>query len=208
MTESVQQQVKVIVEFLSDSFPADKLLPADAIFVFGHIVPEIAEHAGALYKASKAPKIIVTGKGRDRIPGGFDSEAEYYRDILVSRMDIPENDLVIEKGSTNTLENVVFGIKQSREVGLDPKSLILCAMPPLLRRSSATFQKQFPAIKTRGSGFSMPVSWFKDMNKVQRLIEEFPRLVEYAQKGDIAEVRIPDEVIVAEKEIRQALAAK
>jgi uncharacterized SAM-binding protein YcdF (DUF218 family) len=115
---------------------------------------------------------------------------------------VPTGALILEKESTNSLENVIMGIAAVRKTGVNPKSVILCAMPPLLRRACATFRKQFPEVTVYGSAFPMQKEWFTS-RRINRLLGEIQRLNNYAEKGDIVKVKIPDEVLSAAEKIRQ-----
>jgi uncharacterized SAM-binding protein YcdF (DUF218 family) len=185
--------LKTILGFLIDAVPLEKLPNADAIFVFGHIDPRVAEQAARVYGLGKAPKIIVSGKGRKEIPG-HKNEAQFYANIL-KRAGVPESALILEEEAMNSLENVILGMDACHKKGFYPKSLILVAMPPLLRRSRAVFKKHFPEIAVCGSAFDMSFSEYQTF--IKRLIEEFDRFVPYAEKGDIQAIEIPEQVAAA-----------
>ncbi len=197
----IQPFVDIITEFLIEDVSLEKLPQAEAIFVFGHYEPQVAHHAAELWKKGKAPLIILSGKGRDAIPEGFETEADFYKSLVIAD-GVPASALILEKESTNSLQNVVMGMATMRQAGVNPTSVILCAMPPLLRRSCATFRKQFPEVTVYGSAFPMPKEWFT-RKRINRLLGEIQRLNEYAEKGDIAEVKVPDEVLSAAEKIRQ-----
>lgn len=198
--EKIETLARTVVDFLIDSIPENKLPETDAIFVFGHYDPRPALQAAKLWKMGKAPKIIISGKGRDKIPQDFETEADFYAS-LIEKEGVPRSALILEKGSTNTLENVRLGIGESEANGPHPQSLILCSLPPLLRRSLATFRKQFPDVSVYGSAFEMLTEEFLVPARLKRIIEEFDRLNDYAEKGDIVPVRIPDSVGAAVKEL-------
>jgi len=182
--------LKTILDFLIDGTPLGQLPNADAIFVFGHIDPRVAQQAARVYNLGKAPKIIVSGKGRKEIPG-YENEARYYGQILKDA-GIPPDALIFEEKAMNSLQNVLFGMKICHERNFYPKSLILVAMPPLLRRSRAIFEKHFPEIKIHGSAFNMPPEEYGI--HIKRLLEEFDRFGPYAEKGDIQNIKIPGKV--------------
>ena len=199
--KSIRPFIDITVEFLTESTPPENLPQTDAIFVFGHYEPLVAHHAAELWKKGKAPRIIISGKGRDAIPEGFKTEADFYA-FLIKSDGVPKKALILEKESTNSLENVLLGMAACHSSGFNPKSLILCAMPPLLRRSCATFRKQFPDITVYGSAFSMPEEWFTS-RRINRLLGELERLEEYAKNGNILPVEIPAEVSSAAEKVRQ-----
>lgn len=199
--KTIQPLVDKVTKFLIESTPIEDLPRVDAIFIFGHYEPQVAHHAAELWKIGKAPRIIISGKGRDAIPKGFETEADFYVSLIKSD-GVPKEALILEKESTNSLENVLLGMATCYNVGVNPKSVILCAMPPLLRRARATFRKQFSEITAYGSAFPMPKEWFTP-SRISRLLGELDRLDEYAKKGDIVRVEIPGDVLFAAEQIRQ-----
>ncbi len=201
--KTIQPLIDNIIEFLIESIPTENLPQADAIFVFGHYEPQTTRHAAELWKKGKAPRIIISGKGRDAIPKEFETEADFYASLVESDRVLKEAS-VLEKEATNSLENVLLGMAVARNNGVNPKSIILCAMPQLLRRSCATFRKQFPEVTVRGSALPMPQEWFTP-RRVNRLLGKLERLDEYAKRGDIVKVEIPNDVLSAAEKIRQHL---
>lgn len=193
--------LKTVLDFLLDDTPLNRLPSADAIFVFGNIDPEVARHAALLYKLHKARRIIVSGKGRVRIPN-FKSEAAFFANILMKK-GVPKSALILEDTAMNSLENVQRGIAAAKNAGLSPATLILVAIPPLLRRSRATFEKQFPKIKTFSSAFRIPFAYWKLRRR--RLLGEFDRFTEYEKNGNIARVKIPSSVARAVTTLRRYL---
>ena len=201
--KDIQPFIDIVAKFLTESIPMENLPQTDAIFVFGHYEPQIARHAVQLWKKGRALHIIISGKGRDAIPDGFATEADFYAS-LIEFDGVPREALILEKESTNSLENVLLGMTAAQNAGINPKSVILVAMPPLLRRSCATFRKQFPEVTVYGSAFPIRQEWVT-IRRINRLLGELQRLDEYAKKGDIVKVKIPDEVLSAAKKIRQYL---
>jgi len=98
------KDIKILVDFLSMHKDDNDLPNADVIFVFGHYDPRPALQAAKLWKMGKAPIIILSGKGRDKIPSGFESEADFYAS-LIEKEAVPQSVLLLEKESTNTIEN-------------------------------------------------------------------------------------------------------
>ena len=201
----MQRSLKNILDFLIESTSEGQLSVVDAIFIFGHFDPRVALHVAKLYKLGRASKIVITGKGRDKIPTGFETEADYYASILTSE-GVPCSALILERKSTNTLENAIFGIHECRNNNFYPVSIILCAMPPLLRRSCATFRKQFPEIAACGSAFDVSIEEYSNpFERIRRILGEFDRFDEYEKKGDIAKVLVPDSVKSAISAIKQEM---
>jgi uncharacterized SAM-binding protein YcdF (DUF218 family) len=190
MRSATMDNFKVVLDFLKDDNLENNLPTVDALFVFGHVDPRVAIHAVELYKLGKANKIIISGKGR-KVISNFDTEADFYASIM-DRMGIFQDHLILERKATNTLENVLFGIRAAEDHNFYPKSLISVAMSPLLRRSRATFNKQFSGIEIYNSSPNISLSEFS--NHTARILEEFDRLEEYSKKGDIEPVEIPEKI--------------
>lgn len=206
----LEMSIRTVLDFLVETTPKDKLPLTDGIFVFGHINKELPAYAADLYLEGKAKKIVLTGKGRIEIPDGFSTEAELYASIVKAK-GVPPEDVVLEKESTNSLENILYGMKKCHEVGFYPSSLILVSMPPLLKRALATFKKQFPELKLCGSTFDLPVSEYLAPTRLTnirnpiRLVGELERFKEYADKGDMVAVEIPEDIKKASEVIKNAL---
>ena len=151
----------------------------------------------------RSDKIILTGKGRKQIVG-FDTEADFYAGELL-KIGVPPEAIILEKESTNTRENIVWGIARCKELGFSPSTLILCAMPPLLRRSCATFEKQFPRIDLACSAPDL-FEEFCTIPWIVRMLGEVDRFNEYFEKGDIAHVSISKEIEGAINALHQMVA--
>jgi len=205
----LEEPIRTVLDFLVEKTSKDKLPLTDGIFVFGHINKVLPACAADLYLEGKAKKIVLTGKGRIEIPDGFSTEAELYASIVEAK-GVPLEDIILEKESTNSLENVLFGMKKCHENGFYPKSLILVSMPPLLKRALATFKKQFPELELYGSTFDLPISEYLEPTRTSnirnpiRLVGELERFREYADKGDMITVEIPENVKSAADVIKNA----
>ncbi len=199
-------EARVIAAWLTDAVQEKKLPKVDAIFAFGHNLARTPEQAVHLYHLGLAPSVIVTGHigvRKTLLPVGFKTQGDFFADVLIKH-GVPESRIIVEKQSCNTLENVVFGIRAAQVAGLSPKSLILCAVPPHLRRCRLTFSKQFPDITTYGSAFAWHETELDDTH-IGRLVGEVDRLITYARKGDTAPIKIPESVARACATIRNYL---
>lgn len=195
---SSDPHLKKVYDFLAKAEPDGELPQCDAIFVFGTSNGDVAAHAISLYLKDKAPRIIFSGMyggTNTEGPFGFDSEAEYFAS-LAERKGIPKEDIIIEPKARNTYENVIFGMQVCEKVKFYPKTLIIVAVPYLLRRARACFAKNFPEIKIYGS--AMPVNdAFFTPHRIQRIKGELSRLLEYAKMGHLVETNIPHDVQAA-----------
>ena len=194
MSDKIVQHLRIILDFLTASTPIESLPVCDAIFLFGSSkTDQIPKSGASLYRRGLARKIICTGKHAPRLttgPFGFNTEAEWYADVLVNE-GIPPDAIILETESNNTLENVLLGIEKCHKEGFGPNSLILCPIPPLCCRSLATFRKQFPAIKIFGYTFEFPIENYMAPDRMKRVLGEFQRFDEYYNKGDMVRVEVP-----------------
>lgn len=92
-------------------------------------------HAAALYRANKAPVILVSGGA---LRGG-EHEAGQMRDIL-RIMGVPDQAILLEKQSLNTYDNAVFSAQLLRERGMQRVLLVTSAFH--MRRAERLFLAQ------------------------------------------------------------------
>ncbi|MEJ2531707.1 MAG: YdcF family protein [Halioglobus sp.] len=92
-------------------------------------------HAVALYKAGRAPLVLLSGGGQT----GGRTEAEVMRDILLV-MGIPDKALLLERGSRTTYDNAVNSARLLQARGLD--SILLVTSAFHMRRAEASFAAQ------------------------------------------------------------------
>jgi uncharacterized SAM-binding protein YcdF (DUF218 family) len=124
--------------------------PADAIVLLGGAtrgdtqfgaLADLNEHADrlihavSLYKAGKAPTIVLTGGS----PEGTRTEAEQMKDLL-EVMGVPGEHVLLEKKSRNTHDNAVYSAELLRAEGIDRILLVTSAYH--MRRSLALFEAQ------------------------------------------------------------------
>lgn len=195
---SSNPHLKKVYDFLVQAETENEIPACDAIFCFGTSNSDVAEHAVTLYHKDKAPILIFSGMyGGVSVegPSGFKSEAEYFASIA-KKEGVPGENIIIEPKARNTYENVIFGMRACEEIEFYPKTLILVAVPYLLRRARACFEKKFPEIKIYGS--AMPVSdGFFTLYRIHRIKGELPRLIEYADAGYLVQMFIPEDIKTA-----------
>lgn len=115
-------------------------------------------HAVALYKAGKAPRVLVTGGAA---PGNR-SEAEIMRDLLVV-MGVPAGAILLEGASRNSYDNAVHTAAMLKQMGADRILLVTSAFH--MRRSVAVFAAQGVAVipaptdYQRLAGHGRPPRW-------------------------------------------------
>ena len=126
------------------------IAPADAIVLLGgamrgdtHMgtLADLNQHADrlvyavALFKAGKAPVIVLTGGGVD----GSRTEAEQMKDIL-EVMGVPGQHILLERDSRNTHDNAVYSAQLLKAEGVNRILLVTSAYH--MRRSLALFEAQ------------------------------------------------------------------
>lgn len=197
------KELQKVVDFLGVGETPQK---ADVIFVYGHFEDKIAHKAADLFKEGYAPKILIAGRKTRHIPEEFATEAQYFKSLIM-QAGVPEDAIILEEKSTNTLEDTVFGMRTLQEQGIEPRKVILCAHVHLLRRAKATFKQHFPTVET----FAVPYEihdledefWIQD--RISRMLLEFDRMKEFAEKGDIAHVDVPKEIKEAAQNVKENL---
>ncbi|MYD69498.1 MAG: YdcF family protein [Acidobacteria bacterium] len=191
------QRANPLWEFLA---VADPPAPADVIFVFGSQAFAVPARAAELFRAGYAPVVLVTGHygrmTRNRFPA---PEALVFRDRLM-RDGVPAGAVVTEPLATNTLENVRFGLAALDRAGVDVRRALLVAKPFVMRRCTATFDRQAPDVDVRccPPTTSLDASIDREPGRfAARLVAELDRLDRYGAAGDITPQAIPAEVRAA-----------
>jgi hypothetical protein len=184
-------------------------VPSDVIFVFGGLDLAVPARAADLYLGGFAPHVLVTGSAGPYSRDVFTQpEACVFRDEMVKR-GVPESSIITEIKATNALENVVFGMRALEVKDWPVNSAILVAKPFMMRRSMATFKKNYPNISVACCSPLGPILNFCDRSRrdfAERLPAELERLRAYAEKGDIEPQHVPESVKVAAESLKQLLA--
>ena len=205
MSLDLVNNLRIVLEFLTVSDSIENIPICDAVFLFGSSKSDQIPKSGTkLFKLGLAKKIICAGKhplGKTIGPHGFSTEAEWYADVLCKE-GVPKEAIILETESTNTLENIIFGISACHKQQFYPESLILCPIPPLCRRALATFKKQFPEIRLFSYAFEFSVEHYLDPSRIKRVLGEFERFEEYATRGDMLNVEVPESVQEAVNRLR------
>lgn len=178
---------------------------ADAIFVFGsRTLPDVWIRAAELYHLGFARFVVTTGYvGPKAKAYGGSAEGDFLASKLID-LGVPHDALIIENKSSNTYENVMFGMRAMLEKGLHNPKLILLAKPFHMRRCLATFAKQFPLVQCLSCPpllnylemfQNMPDSYSSLDQFKERMIGELVRLEMYGKPdGTIATQKMPDDI--------------
>lgn len=133
-----------IIEKILFDMPKDDGKSADCILVFGSIksITERVNLAVKLYENKRAPKILFSG--------GLGKEGKQPESILMKKkaieLGMPEEDIIIEDISNNTIENVLASMLILQREFLLPKikRIIIVSSQAHMRRISLTLSKYMP----------------------------------------------------------------
>jgi Uncharacterized conserved protein len=143
--EAVQKMFDFLAETAQRNTLKDAdLAGADVMIVFGHYDLRVAEEA-ALYERF-AKKIITVGNVGTYIKDIFNEpEAVKFKKILVDR-GVPEDKIIVETGSRNTMENLDNAFAILKKQGINPKKIILVSAPLQQIRAMATARLYHPDV--------------------------------------------------------------
>ncbi|MFL5703544.1 MAG: YdcF family protein [Ktedonobacteraceae bacterium] len=177
---------------------SDEPQKADLLFLFGAPTLAVPEKGLALFKAGFAPSIVVTGERSLTEVSEWDKTlADKYAEYLIEN-GVAGSHIIIQNRSLNTLQDVTFSLAALTGV----ERIILVNRPMQQRRGYATFQKQTtdlilintPCMET------MPEDQF-----AARCVLEYEKIKRYADKGDIEQQIVPDEIREAYQKLKAIL---
>ncbi|HRH55743.1 MAG TPA: YdcF family protein [Candidatus Paceibacterota bacterium] len=138
-SESVREKLYRLWDYLAES---DPLEPSDLIYVFGGIGRSAVLEGIRLQKDGFAQKIMFSGNKPSYAGDVPVTEAEEYAALAIAEGVNPE-DILIEKESVNTPENIVNSGKILRELDFLPKKVIAVSVAYHMRRASLTMRAGF-----------------------------------------------------------------
>jgi uncharacterized SAM-binding protein YcdF (DUF218 family) len=183
----------------------DTLEKVDLIFCLGSIDIRSAERATELYNQGYAKKILFSGgvaHANDLLRTTWQKpEAVVFSEAAIE-LGVPQKDILIEDKANNTGENITYGYKVISESGLKVNSMILVQKPYMLRRTYATFMKQWPGDKVEILVTSPQLSFeeYFTANSVENekvinlMVGDLQRIKEYPALGFQIEQDIPEYV--------------
>lgn len=182
--------VKSITDYLDASTPLPER--ADLIFVFGTRLITPAKIAAELYRQQRAPYIVLTG-GNNRHTGENEADRMY---TAVMEMGVLEEAIVVERRSTNTLENVTLAIPEIE------KKMALASMKSVLavckwmhsRRALMTLKRRFPrgvryyAHTYAPEGITRENWHTEALTETANVLKNWENIPEYIQRGHLEEI--------------------
>lgn len=176
--------IKAITDFI---FVKDLPVEADLIIVPGSSHPQLPKKAVSLYKKRFASRILFTGGFNQKIN---QKESNFGKKIAL-RLNVPLKDIICEDQSSNTKENASKAARLVKRHHLICKKILLVCKPYHARRLEMTFSKFFPKSRL----FLIPAkderditrrNWWRDEEKITKVMEEVGKISEYFQKGDLS----------------------
>lgn len=188
------------------------LAPADAILVLGSNDIRVAHCAAALYARGLAPRVVFSGKqGRATEWLGERTEASWLAEAAEAK-GLPRATILEEPNATNTGENIRYcrellaGQTAGGHAAVDGQRYIVVQKPFMLRRSWATFVRQWP-----GPSFQLACPEFAELPDyvdesigmsldviIHNMVGDAQRLLFYSEVKDFqAPVEVPGRVWAA-----------
>jgi uncharacterized SAM-binding protein YcdF (DUF218 family) len=134
-------------------------------------------HGVALYKKGYAPKLLMSGGYDENKP--LHNEAETMKEIALAR-GVPEKDILLEKNSTSTYENLVFSKLILEQNALS--SVLLVTAPFHSPRAAWTAAKQLDVPVSVSPSTTNPC-WEKHRYLSRFMLREPVALIYYALLG-------------------------
>lgn len=175
----------------------DKPQPADAIFLIGGIGERRPLQAAKLYHGGYAHKILITGGVGVHQEHSGETEASFYRKVLL-REGVPSEAIVLEEKALNTGENITFGMERIQEVAGRQNKLILVARSFLTLRAVATFRKHYPDIQVLSCSDPETLDQYikavpgEEERRIELLRNELRKIIEYPDLGFMDYTEVPE----------------
>lgn len=162
----------------------------------------MAERGAEVFLDGWAPLIVFSGN-----LGALTSaiwqrpEAETFADVAIA-MGVPRERILVEKGSTNTGENVDLSRRLLLERGVHPNRAIAVQKPYMERRTYATFRKRWPDLEVivtspRLDFDAYPTEAITRDDVIHIMVGDLQRILLYAEKGWQVRQDVPAEVMEA-----------
>lgn len=183
-----KEEIKNITDYI---FLKSNAEPADLALVFGTRHQEAINKVYELYKNNYIKKILVSG-GINKINNK--NEAEEMSLKLID-LGVKKEDIILEKESSNSLENVLFS-KKIIDQNFDlkkTKRIILVVKHYHSRRALMTIKKYFPKtitflIATYDIHNFTRNNWHETGLGREKVLSEWKKISRYLKKRDIEEL--------------------
>jgi hypothetical protein len=186
-------------------------IEADVILALGTNDLRVAEFAADLYSRGFGKLLVCTGGTAhqgDMLATAWDRpEAEMYAEVARSR-GVPDTRILLETRATNTAENIRFSRAVLERNGR-PRNIVLAVKPFMQRRTWATMAVEWPEMPATVASPTMTLDeYFTHELPAEKIIPimlgDLQRIWIYAQRGWSAPQRIPEEVLLAYSQLKDA----
>ncbi|MFI5497316.1 YdcF family protein [Actinoplanes sp. NPDC051859] len=159
----------------------------------------VPEYTAELFHAGWFPTMVFTGAVNPTHPERFPrGEAVHFREHALSH-GVPESAILLEPEATNTGLNITLSRAVLHQAGIQPRRVMVIAMPYMQRRAYATCRKVWPDVEVVCT--SQPLE-FDDYVKtigderlvIDMLVGDLQRVVEYPRLGYAIEQTVPKDV--------------
>lgn len=171
--------------------------PADLLFVFGTstIDEKALAQIAVQFQQGFSPWVMVTGKiGRAFYETG-QPLAHILRDKFIS-FGIPDEKILVQARSTNTMEDVIFGLKILEAHHIKPLRIAFLCKAHHSGRCLLTMRRFFPGRELFPITYTAvydnipvaPENWQAHPLARSRAYGEYLRILKYSNRGDIAPI--------------------
>ena len=199
--KEIDSLAQIIWDYLNIHHEPQK---ADLIFCLCSNDLRVAEYAADLFLEGFAPWLVFSGgvaHTDDVLATGWGiSEADKFAEVAETK-GVPKEKILIENKATNTGENFKFTHELLKKKGIEYKSMILVQKPFMLRRTLATFQKQWPGEEIKAILTSPEISFseypnenFEKEKLISNIVGDMQRIKVYPKMGFQSKQEIPDQV--------------
>lgn len=173
---------------------------ADCIIGLGSYDLSVVDRCVELYRNKVAPKLLFSGKFGNWTKDIWEkTEAESFASRAIE-MGVPPEDILIEKESTNTGENIKFSRAMLETKAINTQKIVIIAKPNSERRAYATCKKLWPAIELVVSSPRKNLEQLPPLqleNLTHEMVGDLQRIIHYPELGYQIPQTIPDEVMHA-----------
>jgi hypothetical protein len=165
--------------------------PSEVLFIFGSSNGQW-ELVASLFERHFAPVVIVTGSAGEDFYATGQPQAHRIRAALIE-LGVPQQAIIEEDRSNNTLENVQYGKEVLRRHKLSPASILFVCKSHHSGRAWRTLALSFPSVALSCATYDATYenvlvqqqSWWGHAVSRARVYGEYKRIQLYAERGDI-----------------------
>jgi uncharacterized SAM-binding protein YcdF (DUF218 family) len=205
MNREILHNAQVLWNYHNIRQPLSK---ADLMLVLCSIDLSVVDYSVELLQNGWATRVIYSGgvaHSDDLLgPGWEKPEAEMFADRAIE-LGVDSGVIFLEKSAQNTGENIQNSYQLIQKEGLKHDKIILIQKPYMLRRTLATFLKQWPEdpkpefiLTSEDVSLEGYLAREEDPEKIINImVGDMQRIIEYPKKGFQVEQEMSDDVLIA-----------